>query len=71
MSDVVMKKFKIKCEKIFYSEEVVEAEDYDHAIEIAGEYTAYEMEVNYQTEIESSWDAVLVGSDVEVTYEPR
>lgn len=64
-----MKKFKIVVTKVFSDEYVIEAEDHDHALEIASE--ACEMlEANYKTEVDSELKACEISEDADVTYTP-
>lgn len=65
-------KFKITVTKVFSKDYYVNADDKDHALEIASE-AVDEFECNWNTEVENHWDANPVDSfkenDIEV-YEP-
>ena len=63
------KLFKVMVSKVYYVEEIVKADDKDHALEIASEIVD-EMECNGETFHEADWDAVEVSEDFAVTYEP-
>lgn len=64
-----MPKFKVEVTRVYCVEHVVEADDLDHAKEIASEISD-EMDVNHKTFIESEWK-VANASDLDVvTYEP-
>lgn len=64
-----MPKFKVQVSKSFYVEHIVEAEDKDHALEIASEIEDF-MRCDLTTHIDSEWGAVEVGDDEAVDYEP-
>lgn len=64
-----MPKFKVQVSKSFYVEHVVEANDKDHALEIGSEIEDF-MRCDWTTHIDSEWDAVEVGDDEKVDYEP-
>ena len=64
------KKFKVYVNRVYCVEHVVEADDEDHALEIACEISDT-MPVNYDTYLESNWEANLTGSDSVVTYVPE
>ena len=64
-----MKKFKIVVTKVFSDEYVIEAEDRNHALEVAME-ACYMLEANYKTEVDSEWKAYEIWEDADVTYTP-
>lgn len=64
-----MPKFKVQVSKSFYVEHIVEADDKDHALEIASEIEDF-MQCDWRSHFESEWDAVEVGDDESVDYEP-
>ena len=65
-----MKKFKIVVTKVFGDEYIIEAEDHDHALEVAKE--ACEMlESSFETKIDSEWSASEISDDADVTYTPH
>lgn len=64
-----MPKYLIELTKSFAANYVVEAEDKDHALEIASE-AVDEMELNYNTFWDSNWEAHPVDNDEVVTYTP-
>ena len=63
------KLFKVMVSKVYYVEEIVKADDRDHASEIAGEIVDF-MECDEQTFHEADWNVVEVSEDYAVTYEP-
>ena len=63
------KLFKVMVSKVYYVEEIVKADDRDHALEIGTEIVD-EMECNGKTFHEADWDVVEVSEDYAVTYEP-
>ena len=64
-----MPKFKVQVSKSFYVEHIVEADDKDHALEIAAEIEDF-MRCDWTTHIDSEWDAVEAGDEETVDYEP-
>ena len=64
-----MPKFKVKVSKSFYVEHIEEADDKDHALEIAAEIEDF-MRCDLTTYIDSERDAVEVDDDETVDYEP-
>lgn len=64
-----MPKFKVQVSKSFYVEHIVEADDKDHALEIASEVEDF-MGCNLETYMSSEWNAIQVGDDECVNYEP-
>lgn len=55
--------------KVYYVEEIVKADDRDHALEIGSEISDF-MGCNERSFHESDWDVVEVSDDYAVTYEP-
>ena len=64
-----MPKFKVQVSKSFYVEHIVEADDKDHALEIASEVEDF-MRCDLTTYMDSEWNAIQVGDDECVNYEP-
>ena len=65
-----MPKYKISVEQVYFVEHIVEADDRDHALEIASEVENY-MDANSENYFESNYDAVLVDYNSEVDYVPE
>ena len=65
-----MPKFKINVERAYFVEHIVDADDKDHALEIASEVSD-NMKTNWETFAESNWNAKAVSDDEEVTYTPE
>lgn len=63
-------KFKVEVTKTYVKDHIVEAEDENHAREIASEISI-NMEANRNTFFESTWDINQVDGDNKVTYEPE
>ena len=64
-----MPKFKVQVSKSFYVEHIVEADDKDHALEIASEIEEF-MDCNLETYIDGEWNAIQVGDNESVDYKP-
>lgn len=64
------KLYRITVNKVFSVEEIVKADDYDHALEIGSEIADFEMECDSSTFVEAEWYAQEVSGDCAVTYEP-
>ncbi|WP_180060720.1 hypothetical protein [Acinetobacter sp. YH12135] len=62
-------KFKIEVSKVYIQDAVVEADDADHAREIAKEISD-EMVTDFTTFIKSNWNVAQVDDSEKVTYEP-
>ncbi|ENW79741.1 hypothetical protein F909_02844 [Acinetobacter sp. ANC 3929] len=63
-------KFKVEVSKTYTKDHIVEADDADHAKEIAKEISDL-MPINHQTFYESTWDVTQVDDLNKVTYEPE
>ncbi|MCU4306222.1 hypothetical protein KTH06_10310 [Acinetobacter ursingii] len=63
-------KFKVAVTKTYTQDAIVEADDADHAREIAKEISD-EMVTDFTTFFESNWDVTQVDDSSKVTYEPQ
>lgn len=63
-------KFKVEVSKVYVQTHIVEADDKDHANEIASEISD-EMKTDHETFYESEWKATQVNDSKKVTYEPQ
>lgn len=63
-------KFKVEVSRIYVQTHIVEADDEDHANEIASEIDDL-MDVDHKTFFESEWSATQVNDASEVTYKPE
>lgn len=63
-------KFKVEVSKVYLQTHIVEADDEDHANEIAKEIDDV-MRTNWETYWESEWKVKPVSDDTEITYEPE
>lgn len=61
--------FKVMVSNVYYVEEIVKADDRDHALEIGMEISDF-MECNERSFHDSDWEVVEVSEDYAVTYEP-
>jgi hypothetical protein len=62
-------KFKVEVTKVYTREASVEADDADHAKEIAKEVSD-EMATDFTSFCESNWNVIQVEDSTKVTYEP-
>lgn len=62
-------KYKVKVERIYYVEHIVDAEGIEHAQEIGSEISD-EMPVDWTTFVESNWEVDSTEQGCEVTYTP-
>lgn len=63
-------KYKVKVERVYYKEVIVDADDYNHAVEIGSEVDDT-MDLDHSTYQESNWDAELVSENEVATYVPE
>lgn len=63
-------KFKVEVTKTYTQDAIVEADDADHAREIAKEISD-EMVTDFTTFYESNWDVTQADESSKVTYEPQ
>lgn len=66
-----MPKYRVVVTKVFCKEEIVEADDKDHALGIGMEIEDF-METDFTTYAEGEWDATLCkDQSVKATYTPE
>lgn len=69
LGDIDMPKYRLEVVVEHFKEVIVEADDYDHALEIGSEVSEF-MDTDHTTFNESNWKAVKVSDEEEVSYEP-